>query len=138
MITSGNAFFKVSSTVTTPERITDLLGVAPTSVEHTGDVRRMGSVAREHRWTLEADERPNPDDDESGSAALTELLDRLQVAGPLRDVLPEDCSAGIQWWASSDSSQGGFVLPAQLLARLGTLGVGVWGTVYFHDEDDDA
>lgn len=46
------------------------------------------------------------------------------------------------WWSGdSDSTQGGFVLEADLIGHLATLGCDVFGTAYLaegEDEDEDA
>jgi hypothetical protein len=80
----------------------------------------------------------NTEIDQTGTRPLRELLDRCTAAAGRVADLPEDCEARIRWSASSDSSQGGFVLPFELAAQIGQLGVDVYGTVYLtEDEESD-
>ncbi|WP_223622937.1 hypothetical protein [Microbacterium sp. EST19A] len=45
------------------------------------------------------------------------------------------CDTVISWYGSSDSSQGGFVMDAELLAGLAALGCVLVGTTYLSDEE---
>lgn len=129
MIQSGLATFTVLSTRTSPESISEALGVEPTSVALAGSSLRSGAVRSAHQWDVHVDWLANTEADQTGTRALRELVDRLRpAAGRVQD-LPDDCDARIWWSADSDSSQGGFVLPADLLQAVAALGVDVYATV---------
>lgn len=132
MIESGSASFVVQSTETEPRLITEMLGLDPTTVIPKGTVARSGRV-REHTWSIDVEPRDNTVEDHTGTGALAELL-RLtrNAAGRVSD-LPGDCDARIRWYGSSDSTQGGFVLPVELAAQIATLGVDLYATVYLEE-----
>lgn len=73
---------------------------------------------------------PNIDEDRTGLRSLTELLARARAAAGKVSLLPPDCEARIWWHGSSDSSQGGFVIPVELAKDVAALGVDVYATVY--------
>lgn len=74
-------------------------------------------------------------DDQTGTHTLRALVALIQPALGRLPNLPPDCEPRIWWSAYSDSLQAGFVLPADLAASLGKLGVDVYGTVYLDDPD---
>lgn len=85
-------------------------------------------------WTLDMSDDPRGSGDETGTGALRRLVD---VLTPNRDALAalrEQCELRIWWSGDSDSSQGGFVLPADLLTSLGLLNIDVFGTAFLDDE----
>jgi hypothetical protein len=47
--------------------------------------------------------------------------------------LPTDCDARIWWSLDSDSTQGGFILPADLADSISALGVDIHATVYLDE-----
>ena len=51
-------------------------------------------------------------------------------------LLPADCETCIWWTADSDSTQGGFVLPVELMAQLAALGVDLYTRVNLDDRTD--
>ncbi|MEJ3403934.1 DUF4279 domain-containing protein [Rathayibacter sp. YIM 133350] len=130
MIQSGRASFIVSSSETDPAAISNLLGLSPTSVTNA---RR---VTRHHIWSIDTGEIVNTSEDQTGTHAVRTLLKLIQPALSKASNLPPDCEARIQWSAYSDSVQGGFVMPADLAAAIGELGVDVYSTVYLDDPDD--
>ncbi len=88
-------------------------------------------------WLLEVKTLANTEEDQTGTRALRNLLDRCIPAAGHVGELPADCEVRIWWSADSDSVQGGFVLPARLTGQIAELGVDVCATVYL-DEDHDA
>lgn len=123
----------MTSVQTDPDLVTQHLGLSPTTVSRKGDVSRSGRVRQHHTWTLDAGTLANDDEDHTGTAALTALLEQCRVAYGRVESLPTDCAARIVWSADSDSAQGGFVLTAELAAQIAALGVDLYGTLYLGD-----
>lgn len=138
MILSGRATLSVTSSETDPSVISTLLGLEPTGVIKKGTVRRSGRVADHHKWSVDVDEIGNTGEDQTGTHALRALLALTRSAIGRVPTLPQDCVARIWWSAYSDSVQSGFVLPADLAASIGELGVDVYGTVYLEGTDAPA
>ncbi|MFJ4224539.1 hypothetical protein [Microbacterium sp. NPDC089695] len=66
---------------------------------------------------------------------MVEILE--PVAGALAELRQD--GETINWWSGdSDSTQGGFVLEADLIARLAALGCHIYGTTYLSEDSDDA
>ena len=137
MIRSGRASLVVLSSDTEPATVSEILTIAPTEVARKGAARPSGRVRERHKWSLDVGTLANTEDDQTGSGALRELLIRASGAvGRVQD-LPDDCDIHLWWSAGSDSSQGGFVLPVELVNQISALGVDVYVTVYL-DEVQDA
>lgn len=77
----------------------------------------------------------NDENDQTGTGALRQILDRIQPAEGRVAQLPADCEARIWWSAYSDSLQGGFVLPSELTRRIAALGVDLFVTAYLDEEE---
>ncbi|MBB2975242.1 hypothetical protein FHX49_002150 [Microbacterium endophyticum] len=137
MIQSGQASFTVFSTETTPERISEMLGLVPTKTTTRGAVNGAGRVRDYNTWTIDVRELHNTESDQTGTVALTELMTQVQPSASEIQRLPADCEARITWSAYSDSSQGGFVLPSELSRAIADLDVDVLATVYMSSDDDD-
>ncbi|CAN7346617.1 DUF4279 domain-containing protein [Microbacterium sp. LjRoot45] len=134
MIRSGRASLVVLSTETDPSTVSEVLALTPTTVELKGTVLRSGRVREHHVWSLDVGTLDN-DDDLTGTRALRELLVRARPAFGRVGALPTDCDVRVWWSADSDSTQGGFVLPIDLVGQISALGADVYATVYL---DDDA
>ncbi|AWB96278.1 hypothetical protein DCE93_11975 [Agromyces badenianii] len=132
MIQSGRASLTVVSTETDPALISEILGLVPTRVALRGSVRRSGRPLEHNVWTIDVEQSPNADADadETGTQALRDLVTGARPAIGKLSRLPDDCDAKIWWSADSDSTQGGFVLRAELAASIAELGVDVYATVY--------
>ena len=130
MIESGSARLVISSIATEPQDISELLGLEPTEVIPKGTVSRSGRVSEQHMWSLEVDLRDNTQEDQTGTRSLRELLSSTRVAAGRVCDLPGDCEARIWWYGNSDSTQGGFVFPAELAEQIAALGVDLYATVY--------
>lgn len=137
MIRSGRASLVVLSTDTAPATISEILALAPSEVVQKGAVLRSGRVREQHVWSLDVESLDNTDDDHTGTRALRELLLRASGAFGRVGNLPNDCETRVWWSADSDSSQGGFVLPIDLVKQISALGVDVHATVYLDDETED-
>ena len=136
MIRSGRASLVVISTDTEPAAISEMLGLTPTRVVHKGTVARSGPVRENHVWSLDVDTLDNTGGDQTGTRALRELLMRSRPAFGRVANLPEDCDARIRWSMDSDSTQGGFVVPADLTDEISDLRVDLYATVYLNDGDE--
>lgn len=134
MIRSGRASLVVLSTDTEPETISEILALAPSETVQKGADVRAGGVRAHHVWSLDVESVDNTEDDQTGTRALRELLRRASGAFGRVPNLPDDCEARVWWSADSDSSQGGFVLPVDLVHQISALGVDVYATVYLDDE----
>ncbi len=136
MIQFARASFSIHSTETDPDRITEALGLQPTKVGRIGEGRGLGKPRSRHYWGVDGPRLGNTEEDQTGSAALAELVSIMRPAAGKVQNLPADCDAAIWWSADSDSTQGGFVLPAELLSALAELGVPLFGTIYVESDDE--
>ncbi|WP_336640961.1 DUF4279 domain-containing protein [Microbacterium sp. USHLN272] len=136
MIQSGLALFVVRSMETPLESITEVLGIQPTGVIPRGTVLRSGRVQECNVWCIDSDRMDNTEDDRTGTVALRWLLDACRPAAGRVPRLPADCETRIWWTADSDSTQGGFVLPVELMAQIAALGVDLYTTVNLDDRTD--
>ena len=137
MIRTGRASLVVTSTDTEAANISEILALGPTEVLEKGTVLRSGRVREVHVWSLDVASLDNTGGDQTGTRALRELLLRASPAFGRVGNLPNDCETRVWWSADSDSSQGGFVLPADLIHQISALGVDVFATVYLYDDDDE-
>ena len=101
--------------------ITAALGLEPT---WTADGEHV-------TWVLDQPGEDEQYDDATGSLCLEKLVARLEGLAQNLAQLREACDTTIRWFGTSNSEQGGFELPAQLVAGLGVLGCDLVGTVYF-------
>jgi hypothetical protein len=128
MIVSSRATLGVYSDTVTAAEVTAVLGIEPTRFSE-----RAGSTKPRSHWTLEV---PSVDPDDDGGfeavALLVELLrDRADALAALRPA----CETIIWWSGDSDGTQGGFVIPASLLADLAVLGCDLYGTAFLAETD---
>lgn len=123
----------MTSVETDLDLVTQHLGLLPTTVTRKGEASRSGRVREHHTWAVDAAPLSNDDDDQTGTAALTALLEQCRAACGRVGSLPADCHARIVWSADSDSAQGGFVLTAALAAQIAALGVDLYGAVFLGD-----
>lgn len=135
MIRSDRAFFSVQSTFTTPAEISQILALEPTDVTEMGTVSRLGRVREHHSWSIRIETLDNTDEDQTGTRALRTLLEQCISARGRVEELPTDCDARIWWSGDSDSSQGGFVLEADLAQMIAALAIDLMATVYFDDDE---
>lgn len=133
MIRSGLASLVVLSTETEPHVITEILRVEPTDVVLRGTELRSGRVQECHVWRVDSDRMDNTSDDQSGTIALRWVLDAGRAAAGRVGQLPGDCETRIWWTADSDSTQGGFVLPIELMQEIVAIGVDLYTTVNLDD-----
>ena len=147
MIVDGTATLAIYSEVLTVAQITESLGLVPTEAHDRGETTRAGLAGRPLRaefltyqrthWTLDAPHSGDPSD-ETGLASVWALVDALIHRAPELLALRDTCETIIWWHGSSDSSQGGFVIPGPLLADLAALGCDFYGTAYLDEVDDES
>lgn len=144
MIVESSASLVITSTNLTAEQITQSLGIEPSVSRNIGDPRgalrpdASGMVVqrKEHEtyWRLDSG-AGRAADSFSSLVAVVKLLrdkgDRLASLSPM-------CTTVNVWSGFSDSEQGGFVLPAQLLLDLGALGCDLLGTAYLEPPEDSS
>lgn len=146
MIRGNRASLSIHSEAKSVAEISAMLGLEPDHWGDKGDLTPAGRAGRNHAperlrfqrtyWSLtEAVDEPSADD-QTGFSALRALVDRLE---PLAQVLMELRQGGevVLWWSGdSDSTQGGFVLEADLIGRLARLGCDVFGTAYLAEDEN--
>ncbi|WP_082590304.1 DUF4279 domain-containing protein [Agromyces sp. Soil535] len=138
MIQSGRASLTVVSNETDPARVSEILGLLPTSIKRRGSVRPSGRTLDHNVWTLDVGRSANTDADETGTRALHDLVSFARPAAGKFPLLPSDCNARIWWSTDSDSTQGGFVISADLAANIAALGIDVFATVYLEEASNNA
>ena len=145
MIRGDRASFRVYSDTKTVHEISTMLGLEPTSAGDKGDLTPAGRAGRdlapEHlryqrtRWSLTVESEPR-EDDQTGLSSLRELVSRLQPRSHVLAELRQGGETTLWWSGDSDSTQGGFVLEADLIRSLAELGCDVFGTAYLTDDED--
>lgn len=141
MIIDNTAALIVQSEEHPVDRVTAVLGLEPTRTRARGEVvsaRRSVILAQHHVWVHRVERAEVPDDDRTGMGALTLLVQRLAPAAERLASLRPDYRTIIDWGGFSDSSEGGFVMPADLAAALGSLGCDLYGTAYLDAGDTPA
>lgn len=68
---------------------------------------------------------------------MRNLLARLGPHAASLDKLRDACEMRLDWFGFSDSDQGGFVIPADVLKAAAELSSPLFGTVYFADGTRD-
>jgi hypothetical protein len=130
MITRDIASLVIQSRTEPAGPLTAALGLTPSRVSEIG--RRPHS-----NWIYETEVAIPPEDPESNRfASVRELLARIAPIGPQLRTLRPRYEYRIDWGGFSDSTQGGFVLPADVLAGLAALDCDLWGTVYLDERDE--
>jgi hypothetical protein len=143
MIVSSLCSLSVYSDTRTASEITEVLGVEPTRANEKGDPTPAGLTGRDleerylvhqrSQWTYDADQSMIDPRDRTGFGSLRVLVDIFKDRAAALASLRPDCETIIRWSDDSDSSQGGFVLPADLIADLAILGCDLFGTAYLAD-----
>jgi hypothetical protein len=146
VIQGNRASLVVHSDVRTVSEISALLGFEPDRWGESGEVvmhrRGRPDVSRRRPyphsfWASETITREPASEDQTGFAALRELVDLLEPCADALAELRQDGETIIWWSGDSDSTQGGFVLEADLLRRAAILGCDVYGTTYLSEDADD-
>ena len=136
MITYSKASLSVISETHAAADVSAVLGLEPTTTAEIGDRKARSGLPRKYSlWVLDAS-----DDDaaDGGSFDSLEILaDLLRGKEAALATLRENYSTNIVYGGFSDSSQGGFVFPAALMADLGALGCDFLGTAYLDEPEYD-
>lgn len=144
MITDGQATLAIYSTEMTAAEITAALGITPSRANEQGDLTRSGRAGRalkpqylryQHAgWHLDA---PDSYDDPDAFRSLRALVRAVESKAEILRALRPACDTKIWWYGSSDSSQGRFVMDAELISGLAALGCDLFGTTYLDDQERD-
>jgi hypothetical protein len=149
MIRGNRASFSVYSDTKTVNEISVMLGLEPTRSGDKGDLTPAGRAGRDlaperlryqqTHWSLSVVNEPS-EEDQTGFSSLRELMAMLQPSSQVLAELRQGGETRLWWSGDSDSTQGGFVLEADLISYLAKLGCDVFGTAYLaeNDEDEDA
>ena len=146
MIRGNRASFSVYSDTKSVSEISAMLGLEPSSSGEKGDLTPSGRAGRDlaperlryqhTRWSLTVVNEPS-DEDQTGFSSLRELIARLQPSSQVLAELRQGGETRLWWSGDSDSTQGGFVLEADLISYLAKLGCDVFGTAYLAEDDDE-
>ncbi len=147
MIVSSRSTLQISSDSLTVAEMTSVLGIAPHHSHEKGDATRSALAGRKLEaeymtypsalWSFEADESAVDPDDHTGFGSLRVLVEAFSGRLGALNSLKQSCKLAISWAGESDSSQGGFVIPADLLADLAAMGCDLYGTAYIDDKGGD-
>jgi hypothetical protein len=146
MVVDSSASLAIYSDTHTAAEVTSTLGIEPTTGGEIGDAKHPpriggdGTPARQFfynqaTWIFDIPEGQDSDD-ESGFASVRQLVDAFRDKSQELAQLRINYRTVIWWSGQSDSFQGGFVIPADLLSDLGALGCDLFGTVYTGEGDD--
>jgi hypothetical protein len=147
MIQGNRASLSSHSDAKTVAEISEMLGLEPTASGDKGDLTPAGRAGRSYAperltyqrtyWSLTEKVDVASAEDQTGFSALRALAARLEPNAQALMVLRQGGETRIWWSGDSDSAQGGFVLEADLISSLATLGCDVFGTAYLTGNDDD-
>ncbi|MGL4340419.1 MAG: DUF4279 domain-containing protein [Rhodoglobus sp.] len=146
MVIDGKASLSIKSVTRTAAAVTTILGIEPTATAELGDpVGRIRTGAdgkpsmreRTHSiWVLDSPETLSTE--ESDFSSVHSLIEILQPKKKQLEQLHEHYFIEIAWNGYSDRMQAGFLIPADLLAAMGALGVDFHGQVYFRQTGGSA
>lgn len=131
MVPNGDSSLVIRSRTLTSTQITELLGVQPTHTADRGDLvsPRLQRFREDSLWRLDGE--PNSDPlDQTGFGSMRNLLSALRGKGAAIESLQDSCVVVLDWHGFSDSEQGGFVVPADVIRAAAELGCDLFGTVY--------
>ena len=139
MVIDGKASLSIKSLTHTAAAVTAVLGLEPTATAELGDpVGRVrtgwdGKPSMRERthsiWVLDSPEMLSAE--ESDFSSVHGLIEALQAKRTALDKLREHYFIEIAWNGYSDRMQAGFLIPADLLAAMGALGIDFHGQVFF-------
>lgn len=75
--------------------------------------------------------------DQTGFGSVRALVSVFRGKAATLARLRPDCETIIWWSGDSDSTQGGFVLPADLIADLAAFGCDLYGTAFLDEDNED-
>jgi hypothetical protein len=146
MIINSRSSLSIYSEIRTAKEMTVVLGLTPDISEEMGEPTRAALAGRTLKpqymtnqrahWSFDADEDTADPNDQTRFASLRVLIDAIRDSAQALESLRPDCETVIWWSGYSDSVQGGFVMPADLIADLALLGCDLYGTAYIGEDDD--
>jgi hypothetical protein len=132
-VTGGKASFVAKSQTASAADFGRRIGVQASRAWELGDPGREPASKRDHAaWILDRDLEV---EDQSLDVGLLQLLALFDGHEAEIKALGADYDMYVQCYASSDSTQGGFVLGSTVMRRMGQLGLDLLCTVYLADED---
>jgi len=108
--------------------VTDAFGIQPAKSWSVGDTRSRGGVYDFSHWQTAEFEGPSLDD------AVRALVDFIEQAGLDFSRLPTDFDATIQCVGYHEDQSPGFHFEADLVRRLGRMGLAIDFDLYCHAE----
>jgi heme-degrading monooxygenase HmoA len=140
MITDSRASLAIYSATHTAAEVTRVLGIEPAESAENGDpkhpprVKADGTLTKQYfyttsYWQLDV---PSQGDGFSSLLALADLLAGKEAA---LEKLRETHDTVIWYFGSSDSEQAGFVIPPEVVAKLGPLGCEIDFDIYLSSQD---
>jgi hypothetical protein len=146
MIVTNRATLAVYSDEMSATAISEVLGIQPHSSNERGDptaaalagidVRTDLLTHQRAHWSFDADLSDVDPDDGTGFGALRALIEAFRSKFEALNDLKPRCELIVWWSGYSDSDQGGFVIPADLLVDLAAMGCDLYGTAYLDDSRD--
>jgi hypothetical protein len=148
MVIDNSASLALYSETHSAVAVTEALGLVPETSGEIGDAKhpvRIGADGqpvrqffyKEATWIYKVPEEVDPND-QSGFSSVRRLVDLFREKSKVLAELRENYRTVIWWAGFSNSSQGGFVIDADLLVSLGELGCDLFGTVYIDDDEDES
>ncbi len=139
MVIDGKASLSIKSLTHSAAAVTKILGLEPTVTAELGDpVGRVrpgsdGKPSMRERthsiWVLDSPETLSTE--ESDFSSVHGLIDTLQPKRKALEKLRDHYFVEIAWNGYSDRMQAGFLIPSDLLAAMGALGIDFHGQVFF-------
>ena len=146
MIRYSRSSLGVYSESRTAQDVTDVLGIEPTESHEKGALTRAGLAGRPLKpryltnqrsvWIYSTDDSSGDPGDQTGFSSLRTLVDVFADRADALAELRGNCDTVIWWSGDSDSSQGGFVIPATLLTDTARLGCDLRGTAWIQSDDE--
>ncbi|WP_344011550.1 hypothetical protein [Microbacterium natoriense] len=149
LIKWNRASFAVYGGRRSASEISELLNLEPDMHGDVGELTPAGHAGRKLKpqyltyqrtyWSIDVDSDSHRVDaeDETGFAALTALVGLLTPRAEALVELRKDAETVLWWSGDSDSTQGGFVLTADLIGQLALLGCDIRGTAYISVEESE-
>ena len=148
MIRGNRASLSIHSDTRRVSEISAMLGLEPTDWGDEGDLTPAGQAGRDFApeyltyqrafWSLTESVDESSVDDQTGFSALRVLVSRLMPSAHALRELRQGGETVLWWSGDSDSTQGGFVMPADLVGDLAALGCDVLGTAFLAEDADAA
>lgn len=137
MVVDSSAVLKILSDSLTCDEITKALGIEPSLSHDKGDPKGKPRpdahgtlMQRRHDRAVWSWFAEPSDDTTDAQSSLEQIVSTFASRADALATLRQYCTIVVDYWGHSDSTQGGFVFPAEVVAGLATLGCDVYGSVY--------